>query len=42
MSKNSRDSVLSRRTVLMGSVSTLAVAGMVDDAFAQAKKRQQA
>jgi arylsulfatase A-like enzyme len=42
MSKNSRDSVLSRRTVLMGSVSTLAVAGMVDDAFAQAKKRPQA
>jgi arylsulfatase A-like enzyme len=42
MSKNSRDSVLSRRTVLMGSVSTLAVAGMVDDAFAQAKKRQPA
>src|SRR5664279_6482404 len=42
MSKNSRDSVLSRRTVLMGSISTLAVAGMVDDAFAQAKKRPQA
>jgi len=42
MSQNGRDRVLNRRTVLMGSVSTLAVAGIVDDAFAQAKKRPQA
>jgi arylsulfatase A-like enzyme len=42
MSKTIRDGVPSRRTVLMGSVSTLAVAGMVNDAFAEAKKRPQA
>lgn len=42
MSQNGRNRALSRRTMLMGSVSTLAVAGIVDDAFAQAKKRQPA